>query len=193
MLQQVYALIAELLCSPMDVDEARVRECQAPALETLGNLDSGAEASLSRFLEQPVSEEVYTDLFELDPRCALYLGSHTFPEPTSCAQAGVSDRNGYMIELGGVYRHFGFSPNGAELPDYLPLMVEFLALTAGSEDPIRAKFIEESVLPFLPPLRGKLEELGTPYLHLLDALERVLRLDLLAGPKAGAAHGVSHG
>lgn len=186
MLQQAYALIAELWCSPVDIDQEWVRDRIGPTMAMLGELDSESEACLSRFLEHPVSEETYNELFELDPRCALYLGSHAFAEPTSCAQAGVCDRNGYMIELGGVYRHFGFSPNGAELPDYLPLMVEFLALTAGAGDPVRTRFIDESFLPLLPPLRGKLAELGTPYLHLLDALERVLRLDVVAGPKAGA-------
>jgi nitrate reductase delta subunit len=170
-----------------------MRNRTAPAMACLSRLDAEAAALLSRFLEEPVSEEAYVELFELDPRCALYLGSHAFAEPRTCGQAGVSDRNGYMIELLGVYRHFGFTPNGKELPDYLPLMVEFLMMTDGSEDPIRAKLIEESMLPLLPPLRGKLAELGTRYLYLCDLLERALRLDLAARPKTGASMEMSHG
>jgi nitrate reductase assembly molybdenum cofactor insertion protein NarJ len=93
-----------------------------------------------------------------------------------------------MIELLGIYGHLELTPNGKELPDYLPLMVEFLSLVAGSEDPIREKLIKDYILPFLPPIRSRLEELNTHYLYLLDALERVLRLDLGTGQKE-----VSHG
>jgi nitrate reductase assembly molybdenum cofactor insertion protein NarJ len=57
-------------------------------------------------------------------------------------------------------------------------MVDFLALTAETEDPIREKFIREYILPFLPPLRERLETLNSPYLHLSDGLVRLLELDL---------------
>jgi nitrate reductase assembly molybdenum cofactor insertion protein NarJ len=84
-----------------------------------------------------------------------------------------------MIELIGIYRHFGQSINGGELPDYLPLMVGFLSLTAESkDDPIRGKFIDEYMLPFMPPIRSRLEELETPYIHLLGTLEKVIDFDL---------------
>ncbi|MEE8326150.1 MAG: hypothetical protein V3R58_03845, partial [candidate division NC10 bacterium] len=92
--------------------------------------------------------------------------------------AAVSDRNGYMIELTGIYRHFGQVLDGTELPDYLPLMVEFLSLTVESrDDPVRGKLIDEYMVPFLPPMRSRLEELKTPYLHLLDALVRVMSVE----------------
>jgi nitrate reductase delta subunit len=123
-------------------------------------------------------EEAYVELFELNPRCPLYLGSHAFDEPKTCAQAALSDRNEYMIELVGIYKHFGLTLKGRELPDYLPLMVEFLALTAEVDDPIRERFIREYLLPFLPPLRERLAALSSPYLHLAEGLERLLKLDL---------------
>jgi nitrate reductase assembly molybdenum cofactor insertion protein NarJ len=69
-------------------------------------------------------------------------------------------------------------PNGKELPDYLPLMVDFLSLTTALEDPVRESFIVKYFLPFLPPMRSRLEELETPYLYLLDALEKVMNIDL---------------
>lgn len=173
-----YAVLAELWCSPQDVDQADLRDRAEALVPVLERVAPAAAASLARFLEQPVSEEEYLQLFELDPRCSLYLGSHSFEEPTTCAQAGVSDRNGYMIELVGIYRHLGLTPTPEELPDYLPLMIEFLALTAGSDDPVREKLIREYILPHLAPVRAKLAELPCPHGHLLDALERVLRIDV---------------
>jgi len=183
LLRDVYGAIAELWCPPQEREGDDARRAAKEALAGLWGADAEAAADLSRFLDRPVSEDEYVALFELDPQCPLYLGSHAFDEPTTCAQAGVCDRNGYMIDLLGIYRHLGLEPNGRELPDYLPLVVEALGLSAGSEDPVRTKLIQEYVLPFLPPIRARLEELGTPYRHLLGALERVLRLDLGAGAR----------
>ncbi len=180
--KDVYALIGELWCSPSEVDPEmpKIKKDAEQVLAGLENVDEESAKLLSSFLkEDTISEEDYIDLFELQPKCPLYLGSHTYDEPKTCANAAVSDRNEYMIELMGIYRHFGQAINRGELPDYLPLMVNFLSLTAESrDDPIRGKFIDEYVLPFLPPMRSRLEELKTPYLHLLGALEKVINFDL---------------
>ncbi len=187
-LQDTYSLMAELWCSPPEenADREQVRKDAEKVIERLESVDKESAMTLSRFLdENTISEEDYIDLFELNPQCALYLGAHTYEEPKTCATAAVSDRNEYMIELGGIYKHFGQKLNGTELPDYLPLMVDFLALTAESKcDPIRTKFCNEYLLPFLPPIRSRLEELETPYRHLLDALEKVINVELEAIPLA---------
>jgi nitrate reductase delta subunit len=185
-LKDVYALIAELWCSPPEAGAEReeINKDAEEVVKRLEGIDKESAMSLSRFLrENAIPEEDYIDLFELEPQCPLYLGSHTYDEPKTCANAGVSDRNGYMIELTGIYRHFGQMPNGKELPDYLPLMVDFLSLTTESkDDPVRDKLINEYILPFLPPMRTRLGELKTPYLHLLDALEKVINIDLETQP-----------
>ena len=185
-LKDVYALIAELWCSPPeeDADREEIRKDAEDVVGRLKNIDQESAMLLSRFLgENDIAEEDYIDLFELDPQCALYLGSHTYDEPTTCATAAVSDRNEYMIELGGIYSHFGRKTNGIELPDYLPLMVDFLSLTTESkDDPVRDKLINEYILPFLPPMRHRLEELKTPYLHLLDALGKVISIEQKTQP-----------
>ncbi|MEE8206733.1 MAG: nitrate reductase molybdenum cofactor assembly chaperone [Nitrospinaceae bacterium] len=185
-LKDVYALIAELWCSPPETDAEReeINKDAEEVVKRLEGIDKESAMLLSRFLrENAISEEDYIDLFELDPKCPLYLGSHTYDEPKTCANAAVSDRNGYMIELTGIYRHFGQMPNGKELPDYLPLMVDFLSLTTESKgDPVRDKLIEEYLLPFLPPMRSRLEGLETPYVYLLDALEKVINIELKIQP-----------
>lgn len=179
LLQRAYALVADLWCNPQDVEMAETRREAEEVLRALGQVDGETAVHLERFLAHyPACEEEYVELFELNPQCPLYLGSHVFDEPKTCAQAAVSDRNEYMIELIGIYKHFGLGLQGKELPDYLPLMVEFLALTAEAEGPVREEFAREYLLPFLPPLRERLEALSSPYLHLCDGLERLLKLDL---------------
>ncbi len=184
--KDVYALIAELWCSPPEDNEKRdeIRKDPEEVVKKHEGIDKEVAMLLTRFLgENAIREEEYIDLFELNPQCALYLGSHTYDEPTTCATAAVSDRNAYMIELVGIYNHFGRKPNGKELPDYLPLMVDFLSLTTESlDDPVRDKLINEYILPFLAPMRGRLGELKTPYLYLLDALEKVIGIEQKTRP-----------
>lgn len=177
---ETYSHLADLWCSPQDVDREQVKEDGKKVVQKLKGIDDKSATLLDCFLKEPsITEEAYVDLFELDPKCSLYLGSHVYEEPKTCAQAAVSDRNGYMIELLGIYKHFGWSPDGKELPDYLPSMIEFLALTSASRgEPVREKLIKEYILPFLPPLRSRLEALKTPYLGLLEACERFFNFDL---------------
>lgn len=183
LLTDVYELIAALWCCPPDsaLEHEKLRRSARSLAIRLAAVDRHSAALLTRFLDSDgVTEEEYIDLFELNPQCALYLGSHSYDEPKSCANAAMSDRNEYMIELSGIYRHFGREPNGFELPDYLPLIVEFLALTAeAAGEPVRDKLIQEYIVPYLPPMRARLDELKTPYVHLLDALEKVLEIEFV--------------
>ena len=129
-LQDAYGVIAELWCSPQDVDMTEVRSNAEEIVEGLMSTDEETAMMLARFLSSDIiADEDYIDLFELEPKCSLYLGSHSFDEPKTCAGAGVSDRNDYMIEVAGIYRHFGKAISGNELPDYLPLMIDFLSLS----------------------------------------------------------------
>ncbi len=185
-LTDFYALIAELWCGPpvADATSENLQKDAGELVKKLEGIDKEAAMLLASFLsENAIAEEDYVDLFELDPECALYLGSHSYEEPKTCANAATSDRNEYMIELIGIYRHFGQTPNATELPDYLPLMVDFLSLTVESkDDPVRQKLIDEYLLPYLPPMRSRLESLGTPYLYLLDAMEKVIGLESKSQP-----------
>ena len=188
MLPDIYALITDLWCSPPDTGSERqeARKEADELVERWASVDKEGAGLLSRFLaDDALSEEKYTELFELDPQCPLYLGSHSYDEPKTCANAGVSGRNDYMIELGGIYNHFGRKLNGKEQPDYLPLTTSFLSLTTErKDDPVREKFLKEYLLPFLAPMRSRLAELKTPYVHLRDALERVIQMERETQPSS---------
>jgi nitrate reductase delta subunit len=119
---------------------------------------------------------------ELSPPCPLYLGAHLFDEPTTCRNVGSSPRNGYMVELAAIYRHFGLELGARELPDYVPVVVDFLAASVELDDRdgigLRRRLLERLVRPALAPLRDGLEKLESPYALLIAALERILELDL---------------
>ncbi len=181
-LKDVYSLMAELWCSPseMNAKKDEIKKDTKGVIKKLENINKESAMLLRKFLEEnTISDESYIDLFELDPQCALYLGSHKYDEPKMCANAAVSDRNKYMIELKAIYKHFRKIPDEKELPDYLPLMIDFLSLTIESkDDSVRGKFIKEYLLPFLPLIHSKLKELKTPYVYLIDVLNKIINIDL---------------
>ena len=185
-LKDVYSLMAELWCSPseMNAKKDEIKKDTKGVIKKLENINKESAMLLRKFLEEnTISDESYIDLFELDPQCALYLGSHKYDEPKMCANAAVSDRNKYMIELKAIYKHFRKIPDEKELPDYLPLMIDFLSLTIElKDDSVRGKFIKEYLLPFLPLIHSKLKELKTPYVYLIDALNKIINIDLKTDP-----------
>ena len=179
-IKEVYKLISDLWCSPSDTNIQNNKKNSENLIKKLEAVNKEAAILLQKFIEEKtISEESYIDLFELDPKCPLYLGTHSYDEPKTCAGAGVSDRNKYMIELRAIYKHFEKIADEKELPDYLPLMIDFLSLTINSKnDSVRGKFIKEYLLPFLPPVQSKLKELKTPYVYLIDALNKITNIDL---------------
>jgi nitrate reductase delta subunit len=179
-LSAAYRLISELFLYPEERDGATIEAAMA-------SLAAGPEAlrePLDKFLAAPLaaSVEEYVATLELAPAVSLYLGSHLFEEPQSCRGAGMSGRNGYMLELANIYRHFGVEHAGGELADFVPVMIEFLgvSLELGDQDRIglRRYFVETMLTAGLASLLAALRKHESPYAHLVDALEVALAEDI---------------
>ncbi len=187
-LAHAYRLISELFLYPEDRDWDRI-EAGKGWLETA---PSEIQAPLNAFLAAPaaMSAEEYVATLELAPRVPLYLGSYLYEEPNSCRGAGMSGRNGYMLELANIYRHFGVELAGGEMADFVPVIVEFLGigLERGDEDRIglRRYLVETLLIDGFGLLLAKLRKYESPYAHLVDALRAALTEDLArlaGGPK----------
>lgn len=116
----------------------------------------------------------YVATFDLRRRCALYLTYYRF---------GDTRRRGMaMLEFKAAYRAAGFEPSDAELPDYLPMVLDFTALTPRGAALLRRHRAD------LELLRHALREAGTPYADVAEAvcaqLPRLGRRDLAAVRKA---------
>ena len=87
-----------------------------------------------------------------------------------------------MLEFKAAYRAAGFEPSDAELPDYLPMVLDFAALTPRGAALLRRHRAD------LELLRHALHEAGTPYADVADAicaqLPRLGRRDLVLVRKA---------
>jgi nitrate reductase delta subunit len=150
--------------------------------EGLDQLDAAASATgpkasreaFARFLgwlRATPSGEVaqhYVETFDLRRRCALYLTYYRFGDTRKRGMA--------MLAFKTAYRVAGFQPSDDELPDYLPLVLDFAALTADGEKLLRRHRAD------LELLRKALHDAGTPYADLVDAvcagLPRLSRRDL---------------
>lgn len=170
-----YRLIAEWLLYPEVIDPSTLEDdAVEAALSSAEALDPEVARLIGEFHSKrhTVSPEEYIGLMELNPRCPLYVGHYLFEEPTTCSAAGMSDRNTFMLEIGNIYGHFGFELKG-ELPDFLPVMTEFLALTADCDEDdreVRARLIKKLMIAGLLELRKRLEKENVPYRHLIEAL-----------------------
>jgi nitrate reductase assembly molybdenum cofactor insertion protein NarJ len=179
----VYGAIGEWMLYPDEIGpESFAGDAVTVALGAARLIDADVEEHLRSFLDQreTVDAEEYVNLFELSPRCPLYLGAHQFEEPKTCTQAGLSDRNTFMLEIANIYRHFGVELH-TELPDYLPAMTEFLAITAGcppQDDEVRIRLIDKLMIDGVRLMATKLETLDVPQGHLVEALIRCLEVEL---------------
>jgi nitrate reductase delta subunit len=174
-----YRLIEEMFINPSmrDVDAI------ASWKETVRTSMPEVAEQVERFIESDgaTSSHEYVSTLELSPPCPLYLGSHMFEEPSTCSGISTSPRNAFMLELSGMYEHFGFDLGSKEMPDFLPVMLDFLALSLeGKEDTLglRRRLIEKYLLPGLPPLAKGFEKFGSVYGLLIPAIELTATEDL---------------
>ena len=175
-----YQLIGELLLNPSERDPVSVKTLHRVVEDENKDVDRW----ITKFLATAgsTSRDEYVQTLELSPPCPLYLGAHLFDEPTTCNGVGTSGRNSYMLELAGIYGHFGFDITGRELPDYLPAMVDFLWISLENQDRdgigLRRRFVEHYVFPGLKPLKASLEKYNSPYALLVSALQSAVDQDL---------------
>lgn len=125
---------------------------------------SEARSALERFLVQlegrPQLElaQDYVETFDLHRRTSLYLSYYLHGDTRKRGMA--------LLRLRRLYGAAGVEQANGELPDYLPLVLEFCAM---APDEVGERLLREH-RPSLELLRRGLAEAGSPYRHLLDAL-----------------------
>lgn len=109
----------------------------------------------------------YTDLFELNKRFTLYFSYYKFEDSRQ--------RGSVIAKLKMLYEMFGFSIEGTELADYLPLMLEFLYLGDWDNDDRQQdielvfQVIEDGTFNIL---KNRVEYEGEAYLDLISILRK---------------------
>ncbi|MFV0361000.1 nitrate reductase molybdenum cofactor assembly chaperone [Tropicimonas sp.] len=110
-------------------------------------------------------QERYVLLFDRSRTLSLNLFEHVHGESR--------DRGGAMVDLLEMYRAGGFDLNGSELPDHLPVLLEYLS-TRPLPD---ARGILADAGHILLALHERLERRETPYAAVLGALASLASAD----------------
>ncbi len=137
---------------------------------------AGIEAFIGDLLTvDPLEAEArYVDLFDRMRSLSLHLFEHVHGDSRARGQA--------MVDLGALYRRHGLEIAANELPDYLPLFLEFLALIP--EDEAREHLVDSAEI--LAAIHGRLAKRQSPYAGLFAALLA------LAGRQTGAVDAIEN-
>lgn len=102
----------------------------------------------------------YVQTFDMRRRCALYLTYYRYGDTRNRGMA--------LIEFKNAYRTAGFAPDEDELPDYLPMVLDFAALCE------RGRRLLHGHRSDLELLRRGLEDIDSPYESVLAGVAATL-------------------
>jgi nitrate reductase molybdenum cofactor assembly chaperone NarJ/NarW len=144
---------------------AELREAAGASRELGLEPASGRQAARLRefcawYADTPLGEleRGYVEAFDFTKQCSLHLTYHVHGDRR---QRGVA-----MLRLKEAYREAGFEPPGDELPDFLPLMLEFAALALAGAG---IALLEEHRVS-IELVRAGLEREASPFAALLDSV-----------------------
>lgn len=112
----------------------------------------------------------YVNTFDLAADNALYLTHHLFDEQDR-------DRGPTLVNLSEFFKSEGFEIANRELPDYLPLILEYVS---GLENEASARLFLQQSSHASEIIAGNLEKTDSPYAPLLRIVERHGRLAEIA-------------
>ncbi len=149
---------AELAAAAGDI-AALVKEDMRMSRRTRAGIDRlAAQLTLGDLL---AAQEAYVGLFDRSRSLSLHLFEHIHGESRDRGQA--------MVNLAAHYETHGYSIDSNELPDYLPLFLEFLSLI----EPKEAADLLSEVVHIIAAIRIRLERRGSDYAGVFQALEEL--------------------
>jgi nitrate reductase delta subunit len=155
-----FQLLSLLLSYPSgEIVDGRKEIAAAAAALPRGRVRDSIGSFLEYFLATSALalHQEYVETFDLQKRSSLYL--------TFFTHGDTRKRGRELLRLKRLYRAAGFVLEGGELPDYLPLVLEFAAL-----DREHGEWVLREHRAGLELLRMHLREKGSPYAELLEAV-----------------------
>ncbi len=152
----------------------------AAALADDGAIPEARRGALVPLLDELATSDIYemqeryVDLFDKTRRLSLHLFEHVHGESRDRGQA--------MVDLANLYERGGLMLAASELPDYLPLFLEYLATRPREE----AKALIAEIDHILAPLEERLIARGSPYAAVFTAIRATAGAAMQAKP-AGVA------
>lgn len=144
----------------MEYPDEFLWECRDDALALVHNEAPMLSNFSMDLLNAPLLDKQaqWCEVFDRGRATSLLLFEHVHAESRDRGQA--------MVDLLAQYEQVGLQLNCRELPDHLPLYLEYLSVLPEAE----AKEGLQNVAPILALLGGRLKQRETPWYHLFDAL-----------------------
>lgn len=163
MMLRSYRILSALLCYP---SEALISA--APGFPAILDAEAIVPVSQRVALDELIAtiangeiydlQERYGLLFDRSRTLALHLFEHVHGESRDRGQA--------MVDLQNLYREGGLEVAGGELPDFIPLFLEFLS----TRDEAAARELLSQPAHILGALAERLGKRNSPYRAVFDAL-----------------------
>ncbi|MBW8307347.1 MAG: nitrate reductase molybdenum cofactor assembly chaperone [Thiobacillus sp.] len=175
---KTFKVISLLLCYPESDWLAALPELKE-ALDSEADANGDAAARMAPLFAQLrdtsliALQENYVATFDRNPSHSLHLFEHIHGESR--------DRGSAMIDLLNEYWKYDFDASATELPDYVPLFLEFLSLLPTGE----ALELLGDAVHVLATIGRKLDANGSPYataFQVLEALSPVAAQELAEPP-----------
>jgi nitrate reductase delta subunit len=176
---RTYRALAALTSYPTDALQAATGEI-ASALAGEGLVPASHRAAIDILLAELADRDIYDlqeryfVLFDRSRTLSLHLFEHVHGESRDRGQA--------MADLIELYRGHGFEPTASELPDFLPLFLEFLSLLPGQE----AQALLAEPAGILQALAERLVTRKSAYAAVFAALATLANTSALEGPDTSA-------
>lgn len=160
---RTFKALGVLLLYPDDDVRAALSEIEA-TMDGEGLLSPAARAGVGTLVRELSAgsgldlEEAYVALFDRGSAVSLHLFEHTYGD--------ARERGAAMVALREMYARHGLVPVNGELPDYVPVLCEFL-----SEVPVEiGRLVLIDAAPVLRLLHRRLAERGSGYAAVFAAL-----------------------
>lgn len=180
-----FKALSALLCYPSEELQASVVNiCEVIRSEQL--VDPTSCFDLEQFTaEFPGTDlfelqERYVELFDKTRRLSLHLFEHVHGESRDRGQA--------MVDLAALYEAGGLIMAKNELPDYLPLLLEYLSTRPLDE----ARDLLRNAMPIIVTLEERLQRRNSSYAAVFSAIRSFSKEELPASEVAGTAEPEHH-
>ena len=159
----IYTILSRLL----DYPDQELMDNLATIHEALqqAHVDEDEQHVLATFLRQLKDESLlqlqqdYVQTFDMVPEHSLHLTHHLFGDDRGRGPA--------LVDLGEHYKGMGLELKSGEIPDYLPLILEYVA----TQDEMGARVFLADAAKVLTVVAANLEKAKSPYAPLIRLIE----------------------
>lgn len=161
-------LLYKIASALLEYPDQELKSAMPEIAELLQNdaISEDERSTLKKFMQWMDAQDMtelqagYVQTFDMAPEHSLHLTHHLFGDDRGRGPA--------LIDLTEYYRGFGLEADAKELPDYLPLILEF----ASTLEEIEAKVFLGQTVKVLTQLATNLETAESPYAPLVRMIEK---------------------